>query len=44
LATSNPSGGLSSTHHFVVVASLLHFIIDSTCNGSHLNSNKYIFF
>ncbi len=42
--TTNPSGGLSGTHRFVVVASTLHFVIDATCYGSHLNSNKYIFF
>ena len=40
-ATSNPSGGLSGTHHFVVVASSSHFVLNTTCNGSHLNSNKY---
>ncbi len=44
LATSNPSGGLSGTHHFIVVASLSHFVVNATCYGSHLNSNKYIFF
>jgi hypothetical protein len=43
LVTSNPSGGLSGTHHFIVVASLLHFVVDATCNGSHSNSNKYKF-
>jgi hypothetical protein len=44
LATSNLSGGLSGTHRFVVVAMLLHFVVDARCNGSHLNSNKYNFF
>jgi hypothetical protein len=44
LATSNPSGGLSGTHRFVVVASSSHFVVDATCYSSHLNSNKYIFF
>ncbi len=44
LATSNPSGGLSGTHRFVVVALSSHFIVNGMCNGSHLNSNKYIFF
>ncbi len=43
-ATSNPSGVLSGTHRFVVVASSLHFVVDATCYGSHLNSNKYTFF
>ncbi len=43
LATSNPSGGLSGTHRFVV-ASSSHFVINATCNGSHLNSNKYNYF
>ncbi len=44
LATSNPSGGLSGTHHFLIVASSSHFVVNATCNSSHLNSNKYIFF
>jgi hypothetical protein len=43
-ATSNPSGGLSGTHRFIVVASSLHFVVNATCYGSHLNSNKYFFF
>ncbi len=44
-ATSNPSGGLSGTHRFIVVASSSHFVVDATCYGSHLNStHKYIFF
>jgi hypothetical protein len=40
LATSNPSGGLSGTHRFVVVASSSHFVIDAMRNGSHLNSRS----
>jgi hypothetical protein len=44
LAMLNPSGGLSGTHRFVVVASLLYFVVNTTCNGSHLYSNKYNFF
>ena len=43
LVTSNPSGGLSGTHRFVVAALSLHFVVNATCNGSHLNSNKYNF-
>jgi hypothetical protein len=43
LAMSNPSSWLSGTHRFVVVALLLHFFVKATCNGSHLNSNKYFF-
>jgi hypothetical protein len=43
-ATSNPSGGLSGTHRFFVVALSSHFVVNATCSGSHLNSNKYIFF
>ncbi len=44
LATLNPSNGLSGTNCFVIVASLLHFVVNAMCYGSHLNSNKYIFF
>jgi hypothetical protein len=43
-AMLNSSGGPNGTHRFVVVASLLHFVINATCYGSHLNSSKYIFF
>ncbi len=43
-AMSNPSGGLSGTHRFVIVAPSSHFVVNATCYGSHLNSNKYIFF
>ncbi len=42
--TSNPSGGLSGTHCFVIIASSSHFVVNAMCYGSHLNSNKYIFF
>ena len=42
-ATSNSSGGPNGAHRFVVVASSSHFIVDATCYGSHLNSNKYFF-
>ena len=42
-ATSNSSGGLSGAHRFVDVASFLHAIVETTCNSSHINSNKYFF-
>jgi hypothetical protein len=44
LATSNPSGWLSGTHRFIVIASSLLFVVDAMCIGSHLNSNKNFFF
>ena len=43
-ATSYPSVGLSGTHRFVAVVSSSHFVADAPSNGSHLISNKYIFF
>ena len=39
-APSNPSGGLSGAHLFVVVALLSHFVFDTTSNCSHINSNN----
>jgi hypothetical protein len=42
-ATSNLSGGLSGAHRFVDVASFLHAVVETTCNSSHINSNKYFF-
>ncbi len=43
-ATSNSSGGPNGAHCFIVVALSLHFVVNAMCYGSHLNSNKYIFF
>jgi hypothetical protein len=39
-ATSNSSGGLSGAHCFVDVVSFLHAVVETTCNSSHINSNK----
>ncbi len=44
LAMSNPSGGLSGTYCFVAIVSPLHFVDNEMSNGSHLISNKHIFF
>jgi len=43
LATSNSSGGLSGAHRFVDVASFLHAVVETMCNSSHINSNKFFF-
>ncbi len=43
LATSNSSGGLNGAHRSIVVLSL-HHRCWGTCNNSHINSNKHIFF
>ena len=43
-ATLNSSGGLSGAHRFVNVSLFSHAVVETMCNNSHINSNKYFFF
>ncbi len=38
--TSISSGGLNGANRFVVVASLSHIVVDTTCNNGRINSNS----